>query len=258
MLLALDIGNSQTSYGIFDQGKLLKHWRAETQISRTPDEHAAFLFPLLQHAGLSLAKWEGIALCSVVPPVEDSFTLFCREYLKKEPFKVNHQSVLNFRLNVETPSEVGADRLANVAYAVKHLTLPAIVVDLGTATTFDVITADRVYQGGVILPGIRMGAQSLSAKTSLLPLVEVKFPPSAIGKNTATCIQSGVLYGYCEAIDGLLRRLQREIEGKCEIVLTGGLAPMIASQLSVPAKQLPDLTLEGTLILYEQNLTVEV
>lgn len=253
MLLALDIGNTQTSFGVFSRGKLLHHWRAETHLSRTPDEYAAFLFPLLEHAGLAKAAWEGIAICSVVPPVEETFSHFCRYYLKQDPYLVRASGKLGFTLNVETPGEVGADRLANTAYAVKHLKLPAIVVDLGTATTFDVITADKVYQGGIILPGVRMGAESLSRRTSLLPLIDVKFPGSAIGKNTITCIQSGVLFGYTDAIDGLLTRLEAELATPCEIVLTGGGAPLFAKALKARTRLLPDLTLEGTLILHELN-----
>jgi type III pantothenate kinase len=253
LLLAVDIGNSQTSFGVFQQGKLLHHWRLETKPSRTADEYAAFLFPLLDHAGLKNNSWEGIAICSVVPPVADNFENFCQAYLKRRPFHVTSHAKLGFRLNVEIPGEVGADRLANSAYAIRHLKLPAIVVDLGTATTFDVILKEKTYEGGIILPGVQMGADSLSRKTSLLPLVDVAFPPSVIGKNTITCIQSGVLYGYCDAIEGLLRRLQKEIGEPCDIALTGGVAPLIAKNLSVSTKLLPNLTLEGIEILYREN-----
>lgn len=251
MLLAVDIGNSQTSFGIFQNHKLLYHWRAETKISRTADEYAAFLFPLLHQAGLS-NEWEGVAICSVVPPADENFQVFCKTYLKLSPFKITANSKLGFSLNVDVPQEVGADRIANSAYAVKHLKLPAIVVDLGTATTFDVISAKPAFEGGIILPGVRMGAESLSRRTSLLPIVDVRFPQSVIGKNTVTCIQSGVLYGYCDAIDGLLKRLLRELPG-ATVVLTGGVAPMFLKHLSVPATYLPDLTLEGTEILFGQN-----
>ncbi|NBX93571.1 MAG: type III pantothenate kinase [Proteobacteria bacterium] len=253
MLLVLDIGNTQTSFGVFRGKELLHHWRAETQISKTVDEYASFLFPLLNHVGLAGEKWEGVAICSVVPPVEETFSAFCRKYLQTDPFKVNSKSKLGFSLNVESPLEVGADRLANSAYAVNHLKLPAIVVDLGTATTFDVITRDKVYQGGIILPGVRMGAESLSKRTSLLPLIDVKFPKWAIGKSTITCIQSGVLFGYCDAIDGLLDRLEKEVGEPCQTALTGGLACLFHKQLKKQCYLLPDLTLNGAFILYELN-----
>lgn len=232
---------------------MLHHWRLETKPSRTADEYAAFLFPLLDHASLKKSGWEGIAICSVVPPVSDVFETFCKDYLKRSPFKVTCNSNLGFKLNVEVPSEVGADRLANSAYAIRNLQLPAIVVDLGTATTFDVILIEKSYEGGIILPGVQMGAESLSRKTSLLPMVDVAFPKSVIGKNTVTCIQSGVLYGYCDAIEGLLKRLQKEIGQPCDIALTGGVSPLIAKNLSLSVKLLPNLTLEGIEILYRQN-----
>ena len=253
MLLVLDIGNTQTSFGVFKNNKLVHHWRAETQSSKTPDEYASFLLPLLNHAGISAADCDAIAICSVVPPADESFASFCQAYLGKRPFRVSANAKLNFTLEVETPNEVGADRLANTAYAVRHLSLPSIVVDLGTATTFDVINQGKAYQGGIILPGVKMGAESLSKSTSLLPLIDVKFPDSAIGKNTITCIQSGILFGYCDAIDGLLNRLQKELGSSCEIALTGGLAPLFHSQLKSRSRLLPDLTLEGTALIYELN-----
>lgn len=253
MLLAIDVGNSQTSYGVFQKnGSLLHHWRSETKVSRTTEEYASFLFPLLDFAKVAKNEWDGVAICSVVPPVDHALTDFSEQYLGKTPFKVTHQIDLGFSFNVEVPHEVGADRLANAAYAVRFLKLPTIVVDLGTATTFDVITSDRKYQGGIILPGVRMGAESLSSRTSLLPRVDVAFPPSVIGKNTTTCIQSGVLWGYTDAIDGLLRRLLKEVPG-AGVVLTGGVAPLFHGKLSVPSELLPNLTLEGIQILFQKN-----
>jgi type III pantothenate kinase len=253
MLLVLDVGNTQTSYGIFQDSKLVYHWRGETKSARTPDEYAGFLFPLLNHTGIKLEKIEGVAICSVVPPCNFNLKKFCESYLNKVPFFVSHENRADFTIEVETPSEVGADRLANTAYAVKHLKLPAIVVDLGTATTFDVITEDKVYQGGIILPGIAMGAESLSRKTSLLPLVPTDFPKKVIGKNTTTCIQSGILFGYCDAIDGLLTRLQNEIGKECSVALTGGISSLIHPHLKHKTQILPNLTLDGVEILYRKN-----
>jgi len=253
MLLVLDVGNTQTSFGVFKDSKLIHHWRTQTQISKTADEYAGFLFPLLSHFKMDPASCEGIAICSVVPPVEETFVNFASRYLNRNPFRLSALSKLGFKIQVDNPREVGADRLANSAYAAHKFTLPAIVVDLGTATTFDVITQDKVYQGGIILPGIRMGAESLSSKTSLLPMIDVKFPSSVIGKNTISCIQSGVLFGYCDAIDGLLDRIQKELNTPCEIALTGGLSSLLHSKLQAKTKLLPDLTLEGTELLYQLN-----
>ncbi|MBM4303983.1 MAG: type III pantothenate kinase [Deltaproteobacteria bacterium] len=251
MLLVMDIGNSQTSYGIFDQSKLTHHWRGETKSARSVDEYAAFLFPLLNYHHIKAENISGIAISSVVPPCDYHLKRFCEEYLENSPFFVSCENKAPFTIRVDNPREVGADRLANTAYAVTHLKLPAIVVDLGTATTFDVVSDEKSFEGGIILPGIVMGAESLSLKTSLLPLVPTDFPKSVIGKNTVTCIQSGILFGYCEAIDGLLSRLQKEIGKKCDIALTGGIAPLIHSHLKTPSLILPHLTLEGIKILYE-------
>lgn len=253
MLLALDIGNTQISFGIFGADRKLKfHWRAETKLSRTEDEYASILFPLFQHFGVDAKALHGVAICSVVPPVNENFTLFCKHYLDLTPFTVEHSSKLGFSLNVDLPQEVGADRLANTAYAVTHLKLPAIVVDLGTATTFDIVTEKKVYEGGIILPGVRMGAESLSRRTALLPNVDVQFPKSVIGKNTVACIQSGVLWGYTDAISGLLERLKKEVP-IASVVLTGGLAPLFHERLATQTMILPNLTLEGTEILYRLN-----
>lgn len=253
MLLALDIGNSQTSFGIFLGEKLLHHFRAQTQVLRTPDQVAAFLLPLFQHFHLNINELKGVAICSVVPPVEEVLVQFCRDYFKKDPFKVTAQSCKGFSLNVETPSEVGADRIANSAYASYKLRLPAVVIDLGTATTLDVITKDKCYQGGVILPGVSMGIESLSSKTSLLPLADLIFPEKVIGKNTMTCIQSGVLWGYCDVLDGLLKRISDELKSEVSVTITGGVAPLFIQKLKIPHVFLPHLTLEGTLLLYQLN-----
>lgn len=253
MLLVLDIGNSQTSFGFFSEKKLLVHFRAQTAWLKTVDQVASFLLPLLSHHQLEPKKLTGVAICSVVPPVEAVISQFSEQYLEKEPFKVSARSCVGFTLNVDNPNEVGADRIANSAYAIENLKLPAVVIDLGTATTLDVITPDKCYQGGVILPGVAMGIESLSSKTSLLPLIEMVFPQQAVGKNTMTCIQSGTILGYCDALDGLLKRIQNELNQAVSVTLTGGIAPLFYGKLQTPHEYLPDLTLEGTLLLYQLN-----
>lgn len=253
MLLVMDIGNTQTSYGIFEQNKLIHHWRGETNPVRTVDEYAGFLFPLLAHSKIETQQLSGVAVSSVVPACNGNVKKFSETYLNHTPFFVSHKNKADFSINVDNPFEVGADRLANSAYAIKHLKLPAIVVDLGTATTFDVVGKSKSFEGGIILPGIAMGAESLSQKTSLLPRVPTDFPKTVVGKNTVACIQSGILFGYCDAIDGLLVRLQKEIGESCKIALTGGIAPLIHPHLKAATQILPNLTLEGIEILYQMN-----
>jgi len=249
VLLAVDIGNSHISFGLFENHTLRHHWRAATVLSRTADEYWTLFYPWLERTGLTDASWEAIVLCSVVPPTEQAFELFCQQYLGKTPFKIHSHLPLGFKFNVKVPGEVGADRIANVAYAVKHLSLPAVVVDLGTATTFDVISREGQYEGGFILPGVKMAAEALGRGTSKLPSVELVFPKSLIGKNTTECIQSGILYGYTDLIDGLLTRLRKEL-GEIDVAFTGGLSFLFREKITLPHRYLPNLTLEGIEIVY--------
>ncbi|MBY0370030.1 type III pantothenate kinase [bacterium] len=252
MLLAVDIGNTQTSLGAFEGEQLLFHWRIETRSSRTADEYASLLFPLFAQRGLSGESWKGIALCSVVPSVDGQFMDFCRRYLGQDPVRIHSALPLGFSMNLATPHEVGADRLVNVAYAIRKLPLPCIVVDFGTATTFDFISEDLVYQGGAIVPGLWMGAEGLGGKTAKLPVIDLAFPASVIGKSTVECIQSGLLYGYCALIDGMLSRIESECGKPCHVALTGGLSSLFAGRLEHECQILPDLTLEGIRILYQE------
>jgi type III pantothenate kinase len=253
LLLAIDIGNSQTSFGVFEGERLLHHWRFQTHGARTSDEYAALLFPLLDKVSLSKIVWEGTVLCSVVPPADQALEDFCANYLNTTPVKINDGMSLDFTMNVAIPSEVGADRIANTAYAIKKLKLPSIVVDFGTATTFDVISSAKVYEGGMILPGARLSIEALSLKTSKLPRVDLAFPPSVIGKTTIQCIQSGVLFGYTDMLDGLIVRLKKTLGEDLEIALTGGLAWLFKDRIQARTLYLPNLTLEGIEILYRKN-----
>jgi type III pantothenate kinase len=252
LLLAIDIGNTQTSLGAFEGDRLLSHWRIETRASRTCDEYAALLLPLFQQFGMDATSWNGVAICSVVPSVDGQFVDFSRRYLNREPVRIHSALPLGFTMNLNTPHEVGADRLVNVAYAVRRLTLPCIVVDFGTATTFDLVSQDKVYEGGAIVPGLWMGAEGLGGRTAKLPLIDLEFPARVVGKSTVECIQSGLLYGYCALIDGLISKMEAELGSKCSIALTGGLASKFDSKLAHPYQILPDLTLEGISLLYHE------
>ncbi len=256
MLLAIDIGNTQTSFGVFDTATpraLLHHWRVETKASRTEDEYASLLLPLIEAAGFGKKSWSAVAMSSVVPLADWAVERFSERYLDRKIWKVHHQLDLGVEIDVDTPSEVGADRLVNAAYAAARLSLPAVVIDFGTATTFDYISANRKYQGGIILPGVRMGAESLGGKTARLPLVHLKFPDKVVGRTTETCIQSGLLYGYASLIDGLVERIEMEKGPIEEILLTGGLASLFQSHLKTKTRHLPDLTLEGIAILFDRS-----
>lgn len=253
MRLVIDAGNSQISFGVFEKSRLIHHFRVETRHHRTAEEYASILFPLLDIHGLKRVFTDGIALCSVVTEVDLSLFEFCEKYLLNSPLKIHSGLKLGFELNVLSKDEVGADRLANAAYAVKYLKLPAIVVDMGTATTLDVISKNGSYEGGVILPGPRLAFESLSLKTSKLPFVSLHFPDSVIGKTTPECIQSGVMFGYCELISGLIRRTEKELGDKADCVLTGGFSFLFEGRLLCETRFIPDLTLEGISIIYDTN-----
>jgi type III pantothenate kinase len=252
LLLAIDIGNSQTSLGAFDGERLLYHWRIETRPSRTADEYAALLLPLFAQFGLEPSSWQGVAVCSVVPAVDGQIVDFCRRYFDREPMRIHAGLPLGFSMNLSAPHEVGADRLVNVAYAIRKLTLPCIVVDFGTATTFDLVSPQKIYEGGAIVPGLWMGAEALGGKTAKLPVIDLEFPPHVIGKSTVECIQSGILYGYCALIDGLIDKIEAEWGSECHIALTGGLAGRFESRLTHACEILPDLTLVGIQMIYQE------
>lgn len=255
MFLAVDVGNSQTSFGLFEKESLLKYWTLQTRPERTASEYAAFLFPLFADAEIDRSQIDGVALCSVVPFADPFIRDFSADFLELSVFEVTHSAKLGFSLGVDFPEEVGADRLANVAYAVHCLPLPAIIVDLGTATTVDVITKPKVYGGGLILPGIAVAFQSLYQKTAKLPSVPIVFPKNFIGKNTQECVQSGILNGYSAMIDTFINRIHEEMGEKATAVLTGGLAPLIHPQVRVPCELIRNLTLKGIAKLYLDNVS---
>ncbi|MBI3294107.1 MAG: type III pantothenate kinase [Deltaproteobacteria bacterium] len=252
MLLAVDIGNSQTSFGLFERESLKHHWRLDTRAASTIDSLLSFLHPLFSYAGLSLKDVTSLVICSVVPSVDRIYQEFAERHLKLPLKTINHRSKLGFELNVDTPGEVGADRLANVQYAIEKMKLPVIVVDFGTATTFDLVverSGRPSYEGGVILPGVRIALEALSSRTSKLSSVDLKFPASVVGRNTTDCIQSGLLYGYVDQIDGLIDRFNENVRTPCEVVLTGGLGALFQDKLRHKCRYEPDLTLQGIRLL---------
>ncbi len=248
MFLAIDIGNTQTNFGRFENGKMTHQWVRQTQRAQTPDELASYFLSLLQIEKLE-NRWQGVAICSVVPTVTRGFVQFSQRYLDCSPFVVEVNSRLRFPLNVREPHSVGADRLANVAYALDRLLLPAIVVDCGTATTLDAISASGAYEGGSILPGVGLALESLSIKTAQLPLVAPRIPERVIGKTTEECIQSGVLLGYADQIVGLIKRTTAELGGKASVAVTGGYGSLFKACLPSDTLFDPHLTLIGTYLL---------
>jgi len=247
MILVFDVGNTETTVGLFTGEQLRGHWRLVTEVARTPDEFGVLLLALLERAGFDAQAVEGIAIGSVVPPVTGPLSQACALYFRVPPLVVDARSRLPVRLEVDEPLTVGADRLINTLAASQLFGRDAIVVDLGTATTFDCITADGAFLGGIIAPGVRTSAETLTRRTSKLPATELSLPTQVIGTRTEECIRAGVMYGAADAIDGLVRRLKGAWP-RAEVPLvigTGGLAETFGKVCREFTHIEPYLTLRG-------------
>ncbi len=247
MLLTLDIGNTEITVGLFQGLSLEAHWRLTTTPDRTPDEWAAALVGFLIHDGHSPDEVRAVCLASVAPTVTQSLVEGIALATGRTAVAVHAQSPLPVTLDVDEPLTVGPDRIVNVLAAVELYHADIIVVDFGTATTFDCITADARFLGGVIMPGLRTAADQLTRRAAKLPATELKPPTRAIGRRTEECIQAGVLFGTADAVDGLVRRILAEWPGggTPRVVATGGLAPVVAPLTRTIEQVHPDLTLQG-------------
>lgn len=255
MLLAIDVGNSKVAYGIFDSGKLKTHLSTATSIHRSSDEYASLLFNLLPYHGVAKDDIKDAVLCSVVPPLVPVFEELCQRYFKSVLLVVEPGVKTGVRINMDNPQEVGADRIVNAAAAYDLYGGPAIVIDMGTATTFDVISEDGSYIGGAIAPGMEAATEALFTRTARLPRIELVRPKNAIGKNTVAAMQSGVIFGYVGLVEGLVGRLSRELGGKPRVIATGGYADVIAKETKVIEVVNHDLTLHGLQFIYHLNKT---
>lgn len=230
MLLAIDIGNTEITLGLFAAQHLVAHWRVTTVTRRTPDEWSALLTSFLTHAGHSTDEVRAVVAASVAPGVTESLLDGVHAAVGIEPLEVGPRSKLPIVLDVDDPLTVGADRVVNTLAAAQLFKRDTIVVDFGTATTFDCITADGRFLGGVIAPGLRAAADNLSQQAAKLPATELVAPERAIGRRTEECIRAGVLFGMADAVDGLVRRIKREWPRETipYVVATGGLSPKMA------------------------------
>ncbi len=253
MLLAVDIGNTNVTLGVFEGEVLRATWRMATDVHQMPDEYAALLLNLLHHQGLDASDIEGAALCSVVPPLTGTFEELCQRYFHISPLVVEAGVKTGVHIRMDNPREVGTDRIVN-ATAAHHLYRgPVIIVDLGTATTFDVVSKEGDYLGGVIAPGIAIAAEALFTRTAALPRVELVRPMHAIGTNTVAAMQSGIIFGYVGLVEGIIVRIQRELGEKAMVVATGGYAGLIARETAVIDEINPNLTLVGLRLIYLMN-----
>jgi len=253
VILVCDVGNTETTLGIYEGDSLRAHWRIMTDVPRTADEFGLLLRQLLIDEGINPTHVTGACIASVVPRITGPLTVACASWLKDKPVHlVDGRSKLPITLDVEEPLTVGADRIVNTLAASRLYQRDAIVVDLGTATTFDCITAEGVFLGGVIAPGVLMMAESLSRKTSKLPSTELQLPQQIIGRRTEECIRAGVMYGAADQIDGLVRRIKAEWPRKNAplVVATGGLSEMFEPLCRELEEIDPYLTLRGLEMAY--------
>lgn len=252
MLLAVDCGNTHLVIGLFDGEKLLRSWRLSTDTRKTEDEYLVMLRQLLAEDGHSLQEISGMAVGSVVPAVNFALYKLADKYLRCEHCFVTYETDTGIPILMDNPAEVGADRIINAVSAHAKYSGPLIIVDFGTATTFDCITAAGEYIGGAICPGIEISQQALFARAAKLANIELRRPQSAVGKNTADCLRSGLLWGYGGQIDGLVRRMKAEIGCDATVIATGGLASFISSFAETIDVVDGQLTLEGLRMIWER------
>ena len=253
MLLAVDVGNTNIVFGLFEGTKLSHQFRVETSRGRTADEYAVIIRQLLEMRQVPIAQVTGAIVASVVPALTEPMVELVRRAFGFEAFVVGPGIKTGMAILYENPREVGADRIVNGVAAYERFHSAVIVVDFGTATTFDCVSPKGEYLGGVIAPGIQISADALFQRAARLPRVEIARPPRTVGRNTQHSMQSGIVYGYVGLVDGLVERLVEELGHPCEVIATGGLAKLIAP-LSKTIKEVDDeLTLSGLRILYERN-----
>lgn len=253
MLLAIDIGNTETTLGVFEDEGLRATWHTATVIHRTADEQAALLSNLLDSQGLDSNDIKGVALCSVVPPLTAIYEEMFGRYFNISPMVVRAGVKTGVRILMDNPKEVGADRIVD-AVAAHHLYGgPIIIVDLGTATTFDTVSKGGDYLGGAIAPGLVAAAEDMFQRAAMLPYVELVRPDRVIGTNTIDAMKSGIVFGYVSLVEGMVARIQKELGAKTRVIATGGFAELIAKETAVIDEVNPDLTLIGLRLVYQMN-----
>lgn len=253
MLLVVDIGNTNITLGVYDEEALLGTFRMTTKTPRTSDEYGLFFISLLNSKNIKVEQIEATIISSVVPNIMYSFTSGVRKYLRMEPMIVEPGIKTGISISTENPKEVGPDRIVDVVGAYYTYGGPALVIDFGTATTYDVVSAKGAFEVGITSPGIRIAANALWQKAARLPEIEIIKPPSILAKNTITSMQAGLVYGYIGQVEYIVKKVKEEMKMNMKVIATGGLARIIADETDVIDIHDPDLTFKGLKIIYEKN-----
>ncbi|WP_379137004.1 type III pantothenate kinase [Paenibacillus sp. sgz500958] len=254
MMLAVDIGNTNIVLGVYRGRELLHHFRLSTARQSTVDEYGVLIHNLFQMSGLNFKEIEGVIISSVVPPLVQVIVDMCVKYIGKDPLLVGPGIKTGLNLRYENPREVGADRIVNAVAAIEQYKCPLVVVDFGTATTFDCIDAGANYLGGAIVPGLGISTEALYQRASKLPRIELERPKKVIGRNTVHAMQAGIIFGYAGQVEGIVRRIKLEMNAPdLKVIATGGLASLIAGETDCIHEVNPMLTLEGLRIIYDRN-----
>lgn len=254
MMLAVDIGNTNIVLGVYRQRELLHHFRINTARQSTVDEYGVLIHNLFNMSKLSIDDVEGVIISSVVPPLVQVIVEMCVKYIGKDPLLVGPGIKTGLNLRYENPREVGADRIVNAVAAIEQYKCPLVVVDFGTATTFDCIDAGANYLGGAIVPGLGISTEALYQRASKLPRIELEKPKKVIGRNTVHAMQAGIIFGYAGQVEGIVRRIKLEMDAPAlKVIATGGLASLIAGETDCIDEVNSMLTLEGLRIIYDRN-----
>ena len=252
-LFCVDIGNTNIVMGLYDSEELAAHWRIATDHQKLADEYAMLILNLFERSAQKPKGVKSVILASVVPPLTSIFRKLSQRYFKQTPLVVDAGLQTGIRIQYDAPHEVGADRIVNAVAVCQRYGTPACVVDFGTATTFDALSAEGVYLGGAIAPGIGIAAEALFQQTAKLPRIDLLRPPAVIGKNTVQSMQSGMLFGYVGLVEGMVARFRAELGPDMKVIATGGLASLIAKETEVIDAVDPWLTLEGLRLIWTLN-----